>query len=128
MPPRIAGVSFADAVRVFQQFGWEFSHQQGSHYHMVNADGVYVTLTRHGRRDIDARLLGQTVEDAGINPDEFLWGWGGLTVGGRRAPRGLAAGSFGFPVPSFRRKPESNAVCQYDAPGSRFRGNDVISF
>ena len=88
MLPRIAGVSFADAVRVFQQFGWEFSHQQGSHYHMVNAAGVYVTLTRHGRRDVDARLLRQTVADAGINPDHFLWGLVRADRREQRAPRG----------------------------------------
>ena len=74
MPPRIPGVSFADPYRLFQRFGWRFSHQAGSHFHPINSEGVYVTITRHGQRDIDARLLGQIVEDAGINPDHFLWG------------------------------------------------------
>ncbi len=95
MPPRIPGVSYADAYSLFQRFGWRFSHQVGSHVHLINSEGLYVTITRHGRRDIDARLLGQIVADAGINPDHFLWGLSRADRNGRRAPRGWHPGQGG---------------------------------
>ena len=93
MPPRIPGVSFADAFRLFRRFGWEFSHQNGSHVHMVNSDGSYITIPRHDQRDINANLLGQIVEDAGIDHDHFLWGLGRADRNGRRAPRGWRPGA-----------------------------------
>ena len=92
MPTRIPGVSFADAYRLLQRFGWRFSHQTGSHVHMVNDDGVLVTVPRHDRSDINPRMMGTIVANAGINPDHFLWGLGRADRNGRRAPRGWRPG------------------------------------
>lgn len=92
MPPRIPGVSFADAYALLQGFGWRFSHQTGSHVHLVNESGERITIPHHIRRDVDARTLGRIVEQAGINPDHFLWGLGRADRRGRRAPRGWQPG------------------------------------
>ena len=87
MPARIAGVRFWEAYALFRRFGWRYSHQNGSHVHLINDAGVLVAIPRHDRRDINAKLLGGIVEQAGINPDHFLWGLGRADRRGRRAPR-----------------------------------------
>ena len=92
MPPLIRGVGFADAYALFQRFGWRFHHQSGSHVHLINDADVYMSIPRHGNRDISAKLMGQIVEDAGIDPDHFLWGLGRADRSGRRAPRGWRPG------------------------------------
>ena len=93
MPPRIPGVSFADAYALLQRFGWRFSHQTGSHVHLVNESGLRIAIPHHARRDVSGRTLGRIVEQAGINPDHFLWGLGRADRQGRRAPRGWRPGS-----------------------------------
>ena len=108
MPPRIPGVSFADAFRLFRRFGWEFSHQNGSHVHMVNSDGSYITIPRYDQRDISANLLGQIVEDAGLDHDHFCGVLGAPTgtgvarhgVGGR-ARSGTTKRAGFKPAPTF---------------------------
>ena len=87
MPTRIPGVRFADAYALFQSFGWRFNRQVGSHIRMVNDAGTYITIPRHDRRDLNPKTLGGIVEQAGINPDHFLWGLGRADRRGRRAPR-----------------------------------------
>ena len=97
MPARIPGVSFADAYALLRRFGWRFSHQAGSHIHMVNDAGGRIVIPRHGSADITPALMGKIVEQAGIDPDHFLWGLGRADRNGRSAPRGWRPGSPGLP-------------------------------
>ena len=93
MPPRIPGVSFADAYGLLQRFGWRFDHQTGSHIILVNNASAHIVLPRHDRRDIAPGIMGKIVTDAGIDPDHFLWGLGRADRNGRRAPRGWRPGA-----------------------------------
>ena len=88
MPPLIRNVAFAQAIALLQRFGYRQTRQNGSHVRMVNAAGHEITLTNHGSRSIRATTMGRIVEQAGINPDHFLWGLGRADRQGRRAPRG----------------------------------------
>ena len=90
MPTRIPGVRFADAYALPQSFGWRFNRQVGSHIRMVNDAGTYITIPRHDRRDLDSKTLGGIVEQAGINPDHFLWGLGRADRRGPPRPAPLA--------------------------------------
>ena len=92
MPARIAGVSYADAYALLRRFGWRFSHQVGSHVHLVNDAGEQIVIPRHSNADINPGMMGLIVADAGINPDHFLWGLGRADRRGRRAPRGWRPG------------------------------------
>ena len=92
MPPRIPGVSFTDAYALLHRFGWRFSHQTGSHVHLVNESGGSIAIPHHASRDVDPRTLGRILAQAGINPDHFLWGLGRADRRGRRAPRGWRPG------------------------------------
>ena len=92
MPPRIPGVRFAEAYALLLSFGWSFSHQTGSHAHLINDAGQRISVPRHDRTDINPRTMGQIVTQAGINPDHFLWGLGRADRNGGRAPRGWRPG------------------------------------
>ena len=87
MPPLIPGVRFREAYALFLRFGWRYSHQNGSHVHLVDDDGVLIAIPRHDRKDINSKLLGDIVEQSGINPDHFLWALGRADRRGRRPPR-----------------------------------------
>ena len=76
MPPLIPGVRFREAYALFLRFGWRYSHQNGSHVHLTNDDGLLIAIPRHDLRVLNSRLLGDIVEQAGINPDHF-WGLAG---------------------------------------------------
>ena len=92
MPTLIRNVTFAQAFALLQRFGYRQTGQRGSHVHMTNADGNEVTLVNHGNRPISAGTMGAIIEQAGINPDHFLWGLGRADRNGRRAPRGWRPG------------------------------------
>ena len=92
MPALIRNVTFAQAVALLQRFGYWRTGQRGSHVYMTNADGNRITLVNHGRTPIGGGTMGQTVAQAGINPDHFLWGLGRADRRGRRAPRGWQPG------------------------------------
>ena len=93
MPPRIPGVSYTEAYALFRRFGWRFLYQSGSHVYLENETGVRITIPRHHRRDIAPTTMGRIVEQAGIDPDHFLWGLGRADRNGRRAPRGWRPGA-----------------------------------
>ena len=95
MPPLIRNVTFAQAVALLQRFGYRQVRQSGSHVRMVNAAGHAITLTDHGSRPLRGTTMGDIVEDAGIDPDHFLWGLGRADRRGRRAPRGWRPGQSG---------------------------------
>ena len=92
MPALIRNVRFAQAVALLQRFGYRRTGQRGSHVFMTNADGNDITLVNHGSRPLGAGTMGSIVDDAGINPDHFLWGLGRADRNGRPAPRGWRPG------------------------------------
>ena len=92
MPTLIRNVTFAQAFALLQRFGYWLTGQRGSHVYMTNADGNDITLVNHGNRPISAGTMGKIAEQAGIDPDHFLWGLGRADRNGRSAPRGWRPG------------------------------------
>ena len=104
MPAAISNVTFAEAVRVFRQFGFwvvtERGHRRkrgrGSHVNMTDG-AVTITLPDWGRIPLKGPTLGSEVERAGIDVTAFLWALGRANRRGRPAPRGWRPG---MPVPA----------------------------
>jgi predicted RNA binding protein YcfA (HicA-like mRNA interferase family) len=65
--PKIPGINFEQAVRVFERIGYQVV-RQGKH--IVISDGLTrLTIPRHN--PINAFTMGAIARDAGLTPDEF---------------------------------------------------------
>ena len=65
--PRIAGVTYRQAVRVLEKLGFRVVRQSG---HAVLSNGeVTVTIPRHN--PVNAFTMGAIARDVGLTPDEF---------------------------------------------------------
>ena len=64
-------VSGREAVRAFQQFGWEFDRQRGSHIVLVKT-GSMVSLSVPDHREVAKGTLRSLIRDAGITVEQFI--------------------------------------------------------
>jgi predicted RNA binding protein YcfA (HicA-like mRNA interferase family) len=65
--PKIPGIDFEQAVRVFERIGYRVV---GQGKHIVMSDGsTRLTIPRH--KPINAFTMGAIARDAGLTPDEF---------------------------------------------------------
>jgi predicted RNA binding protein YcfA (HicA-like mRNA interferase family) len=69
--PSVPVVSGREAVRVFQQFGWEFARQRGSHIVLVKA-GSITSLSIPDHREVAKGTLRSLIRDAGLTVDQFI--------------------------------------------------------
>lgn len=62
--------SWCDVIKVRQHFGFQVHRQKGSHIHLMNMDGKYVTVPRHD--PIKEPTLKSILDQAGISKEDFL--------------------------------------------------------
>lgn len=65
--PKLPGVSYRDAVRVFSKLGFRIA-REGKHTIMSNGQ-VRLTIPRHN--PINAFTMGGIAGDAGLTPEQF---------------------------------------------------------
>jgi predicted RNA binding protein YcfA (HicA-like mRNA interferase family) len=68
--PQLPVVSGRTARRAFEQVGWTFNRQRGSHMILVKP-GVAVNLSIPDHRELDRGLLRGLIRDAGMTVVEF---------------------------------------------------------
>ena len=68
--PKLPVVSGRDARRAFEQAGWRFNRQRGSHMVLIR-DGVAVNLCIPDHRELDRGLLRSLIRDSGLTVEEF---------------------------------------------------------
>ncbi len=59
-------------VRALKAFGFVELRQHGSHLVLSHADGRRTVVPMHSREEIGRGLLRRIIQDAGIDPDEFM--------------------------------------------------------
>ena len=69
--PAVPVVSGREAVRAFQQFGWEFDRQRASHIILVKA-GSMVSLSVPDHREVAKGTLRSLIRDAGLTVEQFI--------------------------------------------------------
>jgi predicted RNA binding protein YcfA (HicA-like mRNA interferase family) len=69
--PAVPVISGREAVRAFQEFGWEFDRQRGSHIVLVKA-GSIVSLSVPDHREVAKGTLRSLIRDAGITVEQFV--------------------------------------------------------
>ncbi len=68
--PKLPAVSGDQAVRVFQQLGYQCIRQRGSHIRLHHPARKPLTIPRH--RELGRGLLRKLLRDANINLEEFI--------------------------------------------------------
>ncbi len=69
--PKLPVISGRQARRAFEQAGWVFNRQRGSHMVLVKS-GARFNLTIPDHRELDRGLLRGLIRDAGLTVDEFV--------------------------------------------------------
>ena len=69
--PQLPALGWRDVVKAFEDLGWEFSRQSGSHIAMVK-DGVPATLSIPKHKEVRKGTLRSLIRSAGLTIDEFL--------------------------------------------------------
>jgi predicted RNA binding protein YcfA (HicA-like mRNA interferase family) len=69
--PAVPVVSGREAVRAFQQHGWEFARQRGSHIVLVKP-GSIVSLSVPDHREVARGTLRSLIRDAGLTVEQFI--------------------------------------------------------
>jgi predicted RNA binding protein YcfA (HicA-like mRNA interferase family) len=69
--PRLPVISGRDARRAFEEAGWRFDRQRGSHMVLVK-QGFPVNLSIPDHRELDRGLLRGLIRDAGLTLEQFL--------------------------------------------------------
>lgn len=67
---QIPALSGNDVLKVFEQFGWEFSRQSGSHMVMIK-DGEMASLSIPKHREVAKGTLRSLIRSANLTVDEF---------------------------------------------------------
>lgn len=68
---RLPVCSGAEAIRVFERFGWSVDRQRGSHVTLIKA-GAAVVLTVPLHRELGPGLLRALIRKAGLTVEEFV--------------------------------------------------------
>lgn len=68
---KFGNISGKDAVRVFQQLGWQKIGQVGSHVVMVKA-GMRANLSIPQHKELSIGTLRALIRNAGLTVDEFM--------------------------------------------------------
>ena len=71
MPP-LPVASGAQAVKVFQKVGFEFSHQTGSHIILRSKEPPHRHLSVPNHRELARGTLRGLIRDAGLTVEEFI--------------------------------------------------------
>ncbi len=69
--PRLPVVSGAEAVRVFEQAGWQKRRQRGSHVVMLR-EGSNASLSVPQHRELSPGTLRSLIRAAGMTVEEFV--------------------------------------------------------
>ena len=69
--PSLPVISGRDSARVFQQFGWEFARQRGSHMVLVKT-GSIVSLSVPDHREVAKGTLRSLIRDSGLTVEQFI--------------------------------------------------------
>ena len=69
--PALPVISGTDAVKAFNQAGWEAVRQRGSHIIMVK-DGSIASLSVPDHRELARGTLRSLIRDAGLSVAEFI--------------------------------------------------------
>ncbi|RXT03661.1 type II toxin-antitoxin system HicA family toxin [Ammoniphilus sp. CFH 90114] len=70
MPP-LPVVSGMEARRAFENDGWIFKRQKGSHM-ILTKQGMRVTLSIPNHKELDRGTLRSLISDIGLTVDEFM--------------------------------------------------------
>lgn len=69
--PQLPVVSGRDARRAFENAGWIFNRQRGSHMILIKPN-VSVNLSVPDHRELDRGLLRGLIRDAGMTVEQFI--------------------------------------------------------
>ncbi len=70
--PRLPAVTGQEAIRAFEQVGFEVDRVSGSHHVMKKAEHPYrLSVPVHGRTDMKSGTLRRLIKDAGLTVEEF---------------------------------------------------------
>lgn len=68
---RLSNISGRDAVKVFQQIGYYFDHQEGSHMILYNEQADYPILVIPDHKELAPGLLAAQIKRAKLTIEEF---------------------------------------------------------
>lgn len=69
--PQLPVISGRDVRRAFEQDGWRFERQRGSHMILTKV-GARVNLSIPDHRELDRGLLRALIRDAGLTVEQFM--------------------------------------------------------
>ncbi|MBI4392897.1 MAG: type II toxin-antitoxin system HicA family toxin [Euryarchaeota archaeon] len=69
---RLRPLPYRKVARALVRFGFKPTRQRGSHVFFQHADGRTTTVPMHPHEEIGRGLLRRILEQANLDPDEFL--------------------------------------------------------
>jgi predicted RNA binding protein YcfA (HicA-like mRNA interferase family) len=70
--PKVPRITGEDAVRAFQQVGYEVDRVRGSHHILKRAESPSLSIPCHKGKTIGPGLLKSLIEAAGLTVEQFI--------------------------------------------------------
>ena len=70
--PTLPLISGREAVRAFEQAGWQVRRRRRGSHIILTKPGTWTSLSVPDHRELDRRLLAKLVKQAGLTVEEFV--------------------------------------------------------